>query len=85
MSAKGPAVAAPERDEFVGLSLQACCRDCNEGRCVITGIAACGHPYKSALPRICMDRADVLERHGRARHALDLLRVSLKHQPPPLP
>lgn len=68
--------AAPEPvDEFAGLTVKDCCDGCTASRCVITGSAFCGHPYKSSHPTAA---PKVKERIRRAKTIIAHLRVDAR-------
>jgi hypothetical protein len=75
MTTKATAVAAPERDEFDGMSLTACCTGCNVGRCTITNEPYCGHPAKGSLHPSSLRDPVVIERHARAKLAVEHMRL----------
>ena len=65
---KEPDPPAPA-GEFAGMTPRPeanCCDDCFALRCVITGMAYCGHPHKSGLQAISMGNDAVRKRYARA-------------------
>jgi len=66
-----PAVTQPAADDafLIGMTDTACCRDCNESGCVITG-DVCGHPYKGGLHAKHQMQKDVVDRYARAKNFL---------------
>lgn len=66
---KRRAVAKPPKqaDEFAGITARDCCVDCNEKRCVITGMNVCGHPLKASHPGA---EPKVIARIARAKKML---------------
>ncbi len=67
---KRRAAAPPAKaDEFAGMTATDCCAACNENRCVITGINACGHPYKASHPTLGPQvQAKITRAKKRLRH-----------------
>lgn len=63
--------------EFAGLTEQDCCADCCMEKCVITGMALCGHPFKGGLQPALMSKPDIVERFGRAKKALAHRKIDL--------
>lgn len=61
--------------EFDGMTATACCDACNIDRCIITGIALCGHPKKGGLQPMLMTKPDILSRYERAKKSLAHLKV----------
>lgn len=55
-------------DEFnlEGLSVSACCADCNIDKCVISGKPYCAHPRKGGLHATEQQDQDALRRHKSA-------------------
>jgi hypothetical protein len=67
---KVAAVKVARTSEFPGMTINNCCSDCKEGRCVISGINVCAHPRKGGLQASQMGDREALARLGRAKDAL---------------
>jgi len=67
---KAEAKTAAVPTELEGLTAQECCNDCRQERCVITGMALCGHPFKGGLQSVLMNNPNVMQRYRRAKKIL---------------
>lgn len=74
-AAAKPKVAAPP--EFEGITPTDCCSGCGPDKCVITGIALCGHPFKGGLQPALMGKPDVVARFTRVKKALAHQKIDL--------
>lgn len=77
---RAPAKVIPLKvpEEFAGMTEMECCASCNADKCAISGVNACGHPFKGGqLPR--HDSA-ALARFERAKKVLAHRKIDLRNQ-----
>ena len=70
--------AAPEINEFSGLSLTGCCTACGPTHCVISAAPVCAHPNKAGLQASMQREPAVLERYARAKAVIETQRLAAK-------
>jgi hypothetical protein len=73
---KPAATKAP--DQLAGLSASDCPFDCNAEKCLISGMAICGHPGKGGLQSAMQNDPEAMARYNQARKILAHQKVDKK-------